>query len=79
MTPDADAFLDELRAQWNSGSGPDAGQLIALWKPREPERLRHVLDELARHGAITFNRSIATPDPERSRYGMTGIVGVTLR
>jgi hypothetical protein len=79
MSPDADAFLDELRAQWNSGSGPDAGQLIALWKPRDPKGLRPILDELARHGALTLNRSIATPDPERSRHSMTGIVGVTLR
>ncbi|HEY5048906.1 MAG TPA: hypothetical protein VII49_12905 [Rhizomicrobium sp.] len=30
-------------------------------------------------GEITFNRSIGNPDPERSRYGVTGIVGITLR
>jgi hypothetical protein len=78
VSSDAEDFLDALSARWSAGSGPSAAELIALWKPREPEELRPTLDALERRDALRFNRSIATPDPERARYGLAGIVGITL-
>ncbi len=79
MTTDSQVFLDELRAGWSSGSGPDCGQLIALWKPREPSGLRPLLDKLRRDGEIKFNTAIAAgSDRERSLHGLNGIVGITL-
>ena len=75
MTPEADAFLDELRAR--SGGGPDLAKApTEMWKPREPKELRAVLDELERHGEIVFDTGIQDGNRTPRRRGM---VCITLR